>query len=179
MLRGEQVLLRALERSDIETLAGWGQVHEDWPLVNIGPYAPRAASDALRDFDAPGSETHRATENRMPFAIVAQEQLVGGIALWNIDAHNRSAHLGISLGPDFRGNGYGTDACRVLLAHAFNDRGLHRVQLEVLADNERAIRSYRSVGFVEEGRRRGAAWVNGQFADELVFSVLAPEWASR
>lgn len=96
--------------------------------------------------------------------------------LHGIDRHNMNGGLGITLLPAARGRGLGPDAIRVLLRYAFRDRGLHRVQLEVLADNAPAIAAYRRVGFVEDGRRREAAWVDGRFVDEVVMSVLAHEW---
>ena len=175
MLRGAKVVLRAVERDDVEVLAGWAQDYDTWPQVTDKPYVPKTVADTLRAFDAEGSEDYRATGKHVPFAITAADQLVGGVALWDIDLHNRCGHLGISLGPDFRGLGYGSDACRVLLRYAFVDRGLHRVQLEVLADNTTALTSYRAVGFVEEGRMRESAWVTGAFVDEVYMSVLATD----
>ncbi len=62
-----------------------------------------------------------------------------------------------------------------MLHYAFVDRGLHRVQLEVLADNAAAIAAYERLGFVREGVLRGSAWVKGSFVDEIVMSVLSTE----
>ena len=175
MLNGDKVLLRPLERDDVGVLAGWAQDYETWPQVNEGPYAPTSVADALRDYDAPGSDSRRASATVVPFAIDVDDELVGSIALWGIDLHNRRGHLGIGLGPSHRGKGYGRDAIGVLLRYAFVDRGLHRVQLEVLADNERALRSYRAAGFREDGRLRESAWVMGSLVDEVIMSVLATD----
>ena len=49
------------------------------------------------------------------------------------------------------------------------------MSLEVLADNEPAVRCYRASGFVEEGRLRDDAWVDGRFADVLRMAVLATD----
>ena len=45
--------------------------------------------------------------------------------------------------------------------------------------NERAIRSYRSVGFVVEGRAREAIWREGRWWDEISMSILDGDWAAR
>ena len=50
--------------------------------------------------------------------------------------------------------------------------GFSRVELTVNADNERAIRLYLSQGFVEEGRKRRARFLEGQFHDVLVMGRL-------
>jgi hypothetical protein len=65
-----------------------------------------------------------------------------------------------------------------MLDHAFTELGLHRVALTVFAFNERAVRSYRSVGFVLEGRAREAIWREGRWWDEISMSLLDSEWAT-
>jgi len=52
------------------------------------------------------------------------------------------------------------------------------VQLEVWAFNERALRCYRAAGFTEEGRRRQVTFHDGRWHDEVLMSVLQPEWAA-
>ena len=64
----------------------------------------------------------------------------------------------------------------MLLGYAFRSRNLHRVHLQSLASNERALRAYRAVGFVEEGRLREHAWVEGSYDDVVLMSVLRAEW---
>ena len=59
-----------------------------------------------------------------------------------------------------------------MIDHAFGGLGLHRVGLTVFSFNERAIRSYRSVGFVVEGRAREAIWREGRWWDEISMSIL-------
>ena len=70
----------------------------------------------------------------------------------------------------------GTEATRLILGHAFESLGLHRVGLEVYAFNPRGRRAYGKVGFVEEGLRRDALRFDGEFVDSVLMSVLAPEW---
>jgi RimJ/RimL family protein N-acetyltransferase len=173
MLRGDRVVLRAVRRDDVPLLHAWEHDHDEWPLVSDRPYVPCLLDDALRKFDE--GELWRPDDDAVPFAVAADDGLVGHVMLYGIDTFNRRAHLGIGLGPEARGKGYGSDACRVLLRYAFVDRGLHRVQLEVLADNEPALRSYRAAGFVEDGRMRESAWVSGGFVDEIYMSALATD----
>ena len=78
--------------------------------------------------------------------------------------------------PRCRGRGLGTEATRLILGHAFESLGLHRVGLEVYAFNPRGRRAYGKVGFVEEGLRRDALRFDGEFVDSVLMSVLAPEW---
>ncbi len=68
---------------------------------------------------------------------------------------------------------------RLVLAHAFGEMGLHRVDLRVLEFNTRAIRCYQSCGFIEEGRERQSAFIGGEYYDDVMMGVLAHEFASR
>jgi RimJ/RimL family protein N-acetyltransferase len=79
----------------------------------------------------------------------------------------------MALRPAFRGRGLSTDIVRVLCHYGFTVRGLHRLQIETLADNAAMIGAATRAGFVLEGTLRGAAWVSGSFADEVIFGLLA------
>ena len=65
---------------------------------------------------------------------------------------------------------------RLLLDYAFRIRNFRRVWLEVHAANERAIRSYKACGFVEEGRMRGHVWLAGRYVDKVIMGVMREEW---
>jgi hypothetical protein len=66
-----------------------------------------------------------------------------------------------------------------MMDHAFGGLGLHRIGLSVFSFNDRAIRSYRSCGFVVEGRAREAIWRDGRWWDEIAMSILDSDWAVR
>jgi RimJ/RimL family protein N-acetyltransferase len=103
--------------------------------------------------------------------------LVGSCAFSQVDGENGSAMYHITIGEkDAWGHGYGTEATRLMLDHAFGTLGLHRVALTVFEFNERAIRAYRRCGFVVEGRARESIWRDGRWWDELAMSVIVSEW---
>jgi RimJ/RimL family protein N-acetyltransferase len=67
----------------------------------------------------------------------------------------------------------------VLLHYGFTMRNLHRIWLDTTASNEAALRSYAAAGFVEEGRLREAAFVNGRYVDAVRMAVLRSDWEAR
>jgi len=116
----------------------------------------------------------RACDDATLFSVVDLtdgDRLAGEALLWGIDLHNRTAHLGISLLPEFRGRALGADVARVLCHYGFALRGLNRLQVDTLADNVAMIRAATGVGFVKEGVLRRATWVDGDFLDEVVKST--------
>ena len=100
---------------------------------------------------------------------------IGFCDLMKIEAATRTAMLGIWIGRPWWGLGYGTDAVRTLCRFGFDHVNLHRVTLEVNADNEKAIRAYTKVGFREEGRTRESMFVHGERMDTVVMGLLARE----
>ncbi|HEY6313269.1 MAG TPA: GNAT family protein [Streptosporangiaceae bacterium] len=77
-------------------------------------------------------------------------------------ASSRCATLGIALGREYIGHGYGTDAMRVIVGYGFREMGLHSIQLSVAAFNPAGIRAYEKAGFVEEGRHRESVLHDGR-----------------
>lgn len=175
MLRGEIIGLRALQDSDIEVF--------ETELLNDVETRVRSDGRPWRPV-APGSahSPYRDTDDRsevVRFAVVelATGELVGEAVLWGIDLHNRNAHLGLSLRPAFRGKRMGTDIVRVLCRYGFAIRGLYRLQVDTLADNDAMIGAATRAGFVPEGTLRGHAWVNGNFADAVILGQLVTAWS--
>ncbi|KAH7098112.1 acyl-CoA N-acyltransferase [Auriculariales sp. MPI-PUGE-AT-0066] len=103
------------------------------------------------------------------FAGAVVVEAVGG-------ARNRHGSIAISLVRELQGRGFGTEVMRWLLEHSFNQLGLHRLSLDVLANNERAVAVYKKVGFVEEGRRRKVIWLDGDWIDIVSMGLLDEEW---
>ena len=114
-----------------------------------------------------------------PFAWVIEHKgrLIGQIRLHSLNQTDQRARLAVGiLTEDKLGKGIGRRTIRLVLAHAFGELGLHRVDLRVLEFNTRAIRCYRSCGFVEEGRERQSACIKGVYYDDVMMGILAHEF---
>jgi RimJ/RimL family protein N-acetyltransferase len=120
-----------------------------------------------------------SAEDRLDLAIVERvgATYVGEVALSDLDVHNRCCSFRIALvGQRAFGCGYGSEATRLILGHAFNTVGLHRVELEVYATNPRARHVYERAGFVHEGTKRDALHWDGTWISAYQFAILAPDW---
>lgn len=107
---------------------------------------------------------------------VATGAVVGEVVLNDWDPAAGSANFRTLIGATGRGRGLGTEAARLILGYGFEHVGLHRIELGVFAFNPRAIRVYEKVGFVREGVRRDAFRFDGEYVDDIVMAILAPEW---
>ncbi len=83
---------------------------------------------------------------------ISDERIIGDIGLSDFDGHFVNAFVGISIGnPADWGQGYGSEAMRLILNYGFYVMNLNHISLTVFEYNRRAIRSYEKVGFKHEG----------------------------
>ena len=172
MLTGERVVLRPFRPEDVEPLWQTRLDRVTWAQTSDGPLLPQPLAEYRARYEKP------STGDDAQFAVEAEGALAGRCGLFHVDPLARHAELGILLLPGARGRGYGKDVLRVLLDYAFRSRNLRRVHLQTLTSNAAAVAAYRAVGFVEEGRQREHAWVEGQYEDVLLMGVLRSEWVS-
>jgi RimJ/RimL family protein N-acetyltransferase len=122
------------------------------------------------------------TQTRPPLLTLAIETAaesrhIGSVGIHDYSAESRKACLGIMIGDKTCwDHGYGTDAILTLLGFAFDEMNLHRVWLEVHADNARAIACYHKCGFLEEGRKRDDRYRGGRYIDTVVMGILEEEF---
>jgi RimJ/RimL family protein N-acetyltransferase len=173
---GELIVLRRHVPENVEAFQRW---YSDPEVARLARYqeGPMRYDEIDRFFQlrALGRES-------LTMAIHEREtnRLVGSCAFSQLDGENGSAMYHITIGEkDVWGRGFGTEATRLMLDHAFGTLGLHRVALTVFEFNQRAIRAYQRCGFLIEGRARESIWRDGRWWDELAMSVLASEWHER
>jgi ribosomal protein S18 acetylase RimI-like enzyme len=88
-----------------------------------------------------------------------------------LDGFRHVGRLGMGLLPEYRRRGLG----RLLVTKAIlsaHEAGIERVELEVFASNEVAIRLYRALGFVTEGIKRRARKLDGQYEDNVLMALI-------
>ena len=113
-----------------------------------------------------------------PFTILVDDEPIGRIGLNQFRARDRRCSFYMFIGePVYWGQGLGKDAVMAMLAYAFDRWDLHLVELWTLPDNDRAIGTYRSCGFVEEARLRERSFKQGRWFDHVVMSVQRDEFA--
>ncbi|GIH91234.1 acetyltransferase [Planobispora siamensis] len=171
-LHGERVTLRPVGPEHVDGL---------WELVNDPETARLTGSHGKVDYRSTAAwyGSRGEHDDRLDLAICTADDdaYVGEVVLNELDTGNLSCNLRIALsGPRVFGKGYGTEAIRLVLDHAFATTDLHRIELEVYAFNERAAHVYRKVGFVQEGVRRDALLWDGEWHDAIIMAVLAPDW---
>lgn len=168
---GRLVRLRAHEpKSDLETAYAWFNDYE--VRRTLGRQYPYSKADVLERMQASPRYGLAA------FAVVTRDddRLIGDVGLFGASPEKRSATLGIQVG-DKRcwDAGYGSDTMRVVCRFGFQHMNLHRIELDVLEENERARHVYEKVGFRQEAVRRQAMYRRGRYMDIVVMGLLEGE----
>lgn len=177
---GAQAVIRPIEPRDADgvhalTLAlvedGRGQV------MSMADLPERAAWEA-RDLAPwlPGGERTGARGQR--YLALRDGEVVGegSIHRFSPSFLRHGAIISVGIHPKAQGLGLGRALVEALLQWADTsppgeEPPIERVELYVRADNPRAIALYRSVGFEEEGRRRGfVRTLDGGRVDDLVLT---------
>lgn len=172
MLRGKIACLSPFSEVDSEVLFSW--INDRELVLSSAPFRPVHHASHLEWF--------RNIQSRSDVAIfgirrIADDSLIGSCQLHSINPIHRSAELQIRIGrKDAQGSGIGTEACDLLLQHAFQDLSLRRVYLHVFETNERAIGLYNRSGFKVEGMLRQAAFIDGQWVNVVMMAILREEY---
>ena len=106
----------------------------------------------------------------------ASEDLLGGITLSNVRRGvSQSATLGYWMGEVHANQGHMTKALTALLAFAFTDINLHRVEAACLPRNFASIKLLERSGFRREGYAAAYLKIADQWEDHLLWAKLTPE----
>lgn len=112
-------------------------------------------------------------DNQMIFVVEHENQLVGFLGAYG-GSYRRNYHCAyivIGIRKDFTGQGIGRKLFEYLEQWAI-DHNLHRLELTVMAHNERAIHLYQKMGFQIEGIKRDSLYVRGKYVDEYYMAKI-------
>jgi diamine N-acetyltransferase len=172
MIKGKRITLRAIDPNDLPRYVTWLNDPEvTRHLKTLPPFN--------LDNETDWYERQRNDQSDLNLAIVLNEsqEHIGSVSLMQINQRDQNAELGIVIGDKTKwGQGYGQEAITLLLKYSFLQLNLHRIYLRVDASHSAGIRCYTNCGFKEEGRMRHSTYHHGQFEDQLMMSVLRPEY---
>lgn len=160
------IILRKLMNKDIPYMIEW--MHDTDTRVFFQKNFLNTSEEDVKEFIA----CSFTNENRH-FAIVDEDmdEYLGTISLKNIDYVNKNAEYAIATRKVSRGKGINYAATEFLMRYAFEELKLHKIYLNVLETNEKAISLYRKIGFIYEGKFREHVIINNQYINLLWYSI--------
>jgi ribosomal-protein-alanine N-acetyltransferase len=179
-----RVLLRPLTTSDFDA---WREVrgrNREW-LTKWEPRPISGHPDVTVDRRAFAArcgarDRERQLGSGYGFGIFLGEQLVGEINISNIQrCPFQNAYVGYWIDEAHAGQGYMPEATVAVLRFAFEDLGLHRVQISIIPRNQASRRVVEKLALRDEGIAQRYLEINGVWEDHIRYAITTEEWEDR
>ena len=119
---------------------------------------------------------YTATNERINWAVTEKgnDKLIGFIGYPNFKHESLRAEIGYMLNPNYTGKGIAYEALKAIIDYGFNTIGLHSIEAIIRTENKASVKLIEKAGFVKEAHFKDYIFHNGQFYDEFVYSLIAP-----
>lgn len=193
MYHGTRVSLRVVSEEDLPLLASWQndlEVHSEYNFFGLRNHHRQRENWHEDGLISPHGGTLLVVA-RPERGIIDQEAeilLEGDVEQWKIigamsyhkehygpNDGSSAYNIGISLHPEYRGKGYGTEAQRLLADYLLATYPVQRIEASTDITNIAEQRSLAKAGFTREGVTRRAQWRNGAYHDLVQYSLLRGE----
>lgn len=164
-LRGDQLTFRTVESEDEKFIQRYLNAPEfrRW----FAKCDPVTCDDVTDFLDTGEGEVH--------FLPCRNGDPVGFLWWFRIDDIASRGEIGYWIRPEDQGKGYATEAAKLGLRYAFDERGLHKVMARVFEGNTPSRRVLEKLGFEEEARLRDHYYIDGEYVDTYLFRLLADD----
>ncbi len=183
-ITGRRVILRPLQAADWDA---WRDVRlrcREW-LVKWEPRASAGYPDPAEDRRAfvarcGARDREREMGSGYGFGIFVEGRFCGEINLNSIQRGPfQNAYIGYWMDEAMAGNSYTPEAVAVLLQFAFEDLGLHRVQISIIPRNTASRRVVEKLDIRSEGIAERYLEIDGTWEDHVRFAITSEEWSVR
>lgn len=177
MIRGNSVVLRALEPQDVDLMMIYENDTEVWPVSGtLTPYSRYTLElyykNALLDI-------YTSKQLRLAIELIsettARNSTIGFVDLFDFDIQQRRAGVGILIGDKTqRRKGYATEAIALLARYAFDVLNLHQLYCHIDKGNDGSLRLFTKLGYKECGNLCDWILYNGTWHDVKMLQLIRP-----
>lgn len=175
LLQTERLVLRCFDPNDAVSVYAYAKSDKVGPMAGFVPH---------RSIEESREMIRRYIQNGDAWAVVEKStgRVIGSISLRK-DPKRQLDHalrMGYSLGEDYWGRGYATEACREVLRYSFEELGCAVMSADHFPFNPRSKRVLKKLGFTLEGTIRQARLLpDGRVIDLVSYSLLKSEYEAQ
>lgn len=168
LLKNNQITLRAVEPEDLDLLYSWENETTLWIHGNtLAPYSKLVLRQYIND--ALEMDIYQSKQLRLMIVLNNENKTVGTVDLYDIDAHNRRAGIGILIDKEYRQQGLALQALALAKRYAFGFLYLHQLYAYISVSNSNSIKlfeksGYKEVGILKDWLQRGESFEDVQFS---------------
>lgn len=180
MITSGHIRLRAVEPADIDLLFGWENDPEIWHVSNtLTPYSRFQIEQFVLN-----SQQDLFSSGQLRLIIEAPDPETGpvpagAIDLFDIDAVNRRAGIGILVAQPFRNRGIASEALTAVIGYARDTLHLHQLYCCISEDNTQSISLFEHAGFTCSGTRREWLVSREGWKDEYLYQLILDPITNR
>ena len=170
LLSNEQITLRALEPTDLDTLYRWENDTALWAVSDTtAPYSREALWHYLEGYTG---DIYAQRQLRLMITLSADGTPVGTIDFLNFDPLNNRAELGLFIDGNYRGQGLGRQALDLLTAYARDHIGLRQLYVFIALDNEVCLKLFEDYGYSRVGVLKSWVKRGSTYRDVALLQML-------
>ena len=176
VLMGQAVTLREMRASDALSLFALLTTEEVARFIS----PPPSSVEGFEKFIA-WAARQRAVGAYVCFAVTldASDTAVGIFQIRATEPGFGTAEWGFALGSPFWGRGIFQEGAALVMEFAFETIGVHRLEARAAVKNGRGNGALRKIGAVQEGILRKAFLRNGEYLDQMLWTVLDEDWRAK
>ena len=133
-----------------------------------------SANEIPRNINKEKEKIRKSAEEGNLYIVYEVESIMVGFLIFNRYKHQRLNHtgsIGMGITDEYTNQGIGTKLIEFFLNWVKNQEELEKICLGVTSVNERAIKVYRRMGFVEEGRQKNQIkYEDKSYADDILMA---------
>ena len=176
VLNGRAVMLREPVSQDLGPLVDLLSLADATRFALDEPVSDVAVRELIERFVRERATGVAAT---WVIAAVPSRAIVGLVQVRQLDPSFEAAEWECTIVPSWRGSGIFLDTARLVGSFAFGTLGTHRLEARVLLQNGRANGALRKLGAVQEGVLRRSIRRAGEYADQVLWSMLREDWGDH
>ena len=169
-MKNEELVLRALELTDIDLLYQWENDMKIWEVSNT--LTPFSRYQLKIYIEKAQLDLYQTKQLRLIIELESSRTPIGMIDLFDFDGFHRRGGVGIIIHKDFRQKGYAADALDMFVNYCFNTLGLKQVYANISTLNKASINLFEKAGFELIGTKKDWLKTKEGFVDELMYQKI-------
>jgi diamine N-acetyltransferase len=168
-LKGEHIILRALEPEDLDFLYQIENNESFWEISHTQtPFSKYILRQYLENAHL---DIYESKQLRFLIEEKSTKKQVGMIDLFDFNPQHKRAGIGILIHPDFERKGFASETLSILINYSFSHLQLHQLYANITSSNSKSLALFKKHKFEEVGVKKDWILSEGKFKDEVLFQL--------
>lgn len=175
MIKGVNIVLRAPEPEDLETLYRWENNTDIWQVSNtVAPFSKHVLQEYLSS--AAHHDIYTTKQLRLMIDRIIEiegRESVGCIDLFDFDPNNMRVGVGVLIADaENRNKGLASEALKLLIGYCFEKLNVHQLYCNITTNNEASLKLFKNHGFLVSGLKKDWIRIGDKFVDEYTLQLV-------